>query len=98
MVALRWDERPSCFQASRRTPDTASKQGTETTFKQMPAPSVIVEGAYVTTSPDTEYDVWGSRFLLMKDFTADGVRPGREIVVVQNWLGELGRLVPLQRR
>ena len=25
------------------------------------APSIIVEGAYATTSPDTEYDVWGGR-------------------------------------
>jgi eukaryotic-like serine/threonine-protein kinase len=57
------------------------------------APSVIVEGPYVTTSHDTEYDVWEGRFLLMKDFTADGLRPGREIVVVQNWFEELGRLV-----
>ena len=62
------------------------------------APRVIVEGAYATTSFDTEYDVWEGRFLLMKDFAADGVRPGREIVVVQNWLGELGRLVPVKQR
>ena len=62
------------------------------------APRVIVEGAYATTSFDTEYDVWEGRFLLMKDFSADGVRPGREIVVVQNWLEELGRLVPVKQR
>ena len=60
------------------------------------APSVIVERPYVTTSYDTEYDVWEGRFLLMKDFTADGARPGREIVVVQNWLEELGRLAPVK--
>ena len=62
------------------------------------APSVIIEGAYATTSPDTEYDVWEGRLLLMKDSAAEGVRPGREIVVVQNWLGELGRLVPVKQR
>ena len=62
------------------------------------APNVIVEGAYATTSYDTEYDVWQGRFLLMKDSTADGVRPGREIVFVQNWLEELGRLVPVKQR
>ena len=62
------------------------------------APSVIVEGAYASTSFDTEYDEWEGRLLLMKDSTAEGVRPGREIVVVQNWLGELGRLVPVKQR
>ena len=54
--------------------------------------------AYATTSSDTEYDVWQGRFLLMKDSTADGARPGREIVVVQNWLEELGRLTVADRR
>jgi hypothetical protein len=34
----------------------------------------------------------------MKDFTADGVRPGREIVVVQNWFEELERLAPVKQR
>ena len=37
MVALRLDERPSSFQGSRRAPDTASKQGTETTFAPVAA-------------------------------------------------------------
>ena len=32
----------------------------------------------------------------MKDAAADGGRPGREIVVVQNWLQELARLVPVK--
>ena len=59
-------------------------------------PSIIVEGAYATTSGDTEYNVWEGRFLLMKDSTAEGVRPGREILVVQNWFEELRRLVPMK--
>ena len=60
------------------------------------APNVIVEGAYATTTYDTDNDVWQGRFLLMKDSTADGARPGREIVFVQNWLEELGWLVPVK--
>ena len=60
------------------------------------APSVIVEGAYASTSFDTEYDEWEGRLLLMKDSTAEGVRPGREIIVVQNWLEELRRLLPVK--
>ena len=32
----------------------------------------------------------------MKDSTAEGVRPGREIIVVQNWLEELRRLLPVK--
>ena len=55
-------------------------------------PIVAVEGPFVTASPDTDYDVWDGRFLLMKHH-ADGASRAREIVVVQNWTEELKRLV-----
>ena len=58
------------------------------------APRTIVEGPFATTSRDTEYDVWDGRFLFMKDFTAGGLQHGREIVVVQNLIDEIGRLAP----
>jgi serine/threonine-protein kinase len=60
------------------------------------ASTVIVEGPFVTTGRDADYDVWDGRFLFMKDFTVDGPHPGREIVVVQNLNGELGRLAPVK--
>jgi serine/threonine-protein kinase len=58
------------------------------------APRMIVEGPFATTGRDTEYDVWDGRFLFMKDFTAGGQQPGREILIVQNLNDELGRLAP----
>jgi serine/threonine-protein kinase len=60
------------------------------------AAKTIVEGPYATTSRSPDYDVWDGRFLLMKDFAADGERPGREIVVVHNLRDELARLAPVR--
>ena len=58
------------------------------------APETVVEGPFVTSAFDTDYDVWDGRFLLMKDHADDGVLPAQEVVVVQNWIQELRRLVP----
>jgi Tol biopolymer transport system component len=57
-------------------------------------PAVIVKGAYVTASTDNAYDSYGDRFLVMKNVLPNGARPRHEIVIAQNWFGELARLVP----
>jgi hypothetical protein len=57
------------------------------------APTVAVEGPYVTAGFDTDYDVWGGRFLLMKDSAEGAARAARQMVVVQNWQEEVRRLV-----
>ncbi len=43
------------------------------------AARTVASGKYVSTSFDTEYDVWNGRFLLMKDAGSDGMHTGREI-------------------
>jgi serine/threonine-protein kinase len=62
------------------------------------SPSKVVEGRYATVSPASgrTYDVSadGKRFLMLKRAPAsDGAAP--RIIVVQNWLEELKRLVPV---
>lgn len=50
-------------------------------------------------SPGRSYDVsLDGRFLMLKDATPAGeVPPPPQIVVVQNWLEELKRFVPVKR-
>ena len=64
-------------------------------------PRMLFEGDYVQEDPGqgaANYDVSadGQRFLLMKDAapTDQAASPEPQIVVVQNWLEELKRLVP----
>ena len=52
----------------------------------------VVRGPYAKPSWDTNYDVWGGRFLLLKSTAPP---PPNQIVVVQNWFEELKRLVPV---
>jgi eukaryotic-like serine/threonine-protein kinase len=58
-------------------------------------PAKLVEGPYLT-STGRDYDVSpdGHRFLMIKQVATDATSAPREIVVVQNWLEELKRLVP----
>ena len=60
------------------------------------APTVVVEGPYVTAGFDTDYDIWNGRFLLMKDHAESASRATRDIVVVQNWHEDVRRLVPVK--
>jgi len=61
-------------------------------------PAKVLEGPYEMELPQTSrtYDVSpdGQRFLVVKR-SANQVTP--QIVVVQNWLEELNRLVPTER-
>jgi len=58
-------------------------------------PAKLVEGRYLA-SAGRMYDVSpnGQRFLMIKRVATDTTSVPREIVVVQNWLEELKRLVP----
>jgi serine/threonine-protein kinase len=58
------------------------------------APTVAIKGSYVSAGNDTSYDVFGERFLLMKNVVPDGTMPRHEIVIAQNWFAELARLAP----
>ena len=60
-------------------------------------PAVAVKGNYVSPQTGRMYDVSpdGRRFLLIKDSRAEGAAPPPpQLIVVQNWLEELKRLVP----
>jgi serine/threonine-protein kinase len=77
--------RSVAIKATRVTPGPPSGWG---------APTVAIEGPYVTAGFDTDYDVWNGRFLLMKDDAEGPSRAARGIVVVQNWHEDVKRLVP----
>ena len=60
-------------------------------------PAILVNTAYATPSFPRAYDVSpdGQRFLMIKEGAAGTeTAPPASIVVVQNWLEELKRLVP----
>ena len=60
-------------------------------------PRLVFEGPYTNTAFGRSYDVSvdGRRFLMMKEaVSTDAATPPPQIVVVQNWLEELKRLVP----
>jgi serine/threonine-protein kinase len=60
-------------------------------------PKVVFEGAYTTPQGGRPYDVSpdGRRFLMIKEgAAAGGGAPQAQIILVQNWLEELQRLVP----
>jgi serine/threonine-protein kinase len=79
--------RSVAIKATRVTPGPPSTWG---------APTVAIEGPYVTAGNDTDYDVWNGRFLLMKDDAAAPSRAARGVVVVQHWHEDVKRLVPAQ--
>jgi hypothetical protein len=63
-------------------------------------PTKLFEGPYFLGAPTTgtrSYDVSpdGRRFLMVKDAGGDQTAARPEIVVVQHWLEELKRLVPV---
>ena len=65
-------------------------------------PAKLLEGRYVMTAggtPGRNYDVSpdGQRFLMMKEASADPTAAPPQIIVVQNWVEELKRLVPVER-
>jgi serine/threonine-protein kinase len=60
-------------------------------------PTVVLKGAYLSPQNGRMYDVSpdGRRFLLIKESRAAGEEPrAPQLIVVQNWLEELKRLVP----
>jgi len=60
-------------------------------------PAVAVKGNYLSPQTGRMYDVSpdGRRFLLIKDSRVEGAAPPPpQLIVVQNWLEELKRLVP----
>jgi serine/threonine-protein kinase len=59
-------------------------------------PAVVFERSYATPQGGRTYDVSpdGRRFLMIKEGTADDVASRARIILVQNWLEELKRLVP----
>ena len=78
------DRRLVVIKGIRITPGPPSSWG---------APTVVLEGAYVSAGFNTDYDVRDGRFLLMKE-SAGAASRAAEIVVVQNWHEEVKRLVP----
>ena len=61
-------------------------------------PAVVFKGTYLSPQTGRMYDVTpdGRRFLMVKEARAPGeAPPTRQLVVVQNWLDELRRLVPV---
>ena len=59
-------------------------------------PEIILEESYVAGTFGRTYDVSpnGERFLMIKDSGASDETPPAELILVQNWFGELERLVP----
>jgi hypothetical protein len=61
-------------------------------------PTLLVKEGYYTTPIwwGRSYDVSpdGQRFLMIKEGGADGTAAPASIIVVQNWVEELRRLVP----
>jgi len=60
-------------------------------------PTVVVKGTYLAPQTGRMYDVSpdGRRFLLIKESRAEGAAPPPpQLIVVQNWLEELKRLMP----
>ena len=59
-------------------------------------PAVVVEGAYLAPYSGRMYDVSpdGRRFLLIKQSREDKEPPPPQLIVVQNWVEELKRLLP----
>jgi hypothetical protein len=61
-------------------------------------PQVVVKAADVWPSPARPYDVSpdGRRFLMIKNAAPAAAAPARpQLVVVENWIEELKRLVPV---
>ena len=55
------------------------------------AARAVIRGRFATPTFDTQYDVWGDRFLVVK--TLEGTHGSRpQIVIVTNWFEELKRL------
>jgi hypothetical protein len=66
------------------------------------SPARVLEGRYyrgVSTNVSRTYDVSvdGRRFLMIKPATVDQTAPPASIVVVENWMDELRRLVRAKR-
>ena len=64
-------------------------------------PSKLLEGRYFTAigtgaNPTRHYDVTadGKRFLMIKEGSGDQATTAQDLIVVQNWMEELKRLVP----
>jgi eukaryotic-like serine/threonine-protein kinase len=59
-------------------------------------PAIVVKGAYLAPQSGRMYDVSpdGRRFLLIKQSRAEGEEQLPQLIVVQNWVEELKRLVP----
>jgi serine/threonine-protein kinase len=59
-------------------------------------PRVLFQGAYARPPGGRTYDVSpdGRRFLMMKEGTSGTGAPQAQVILVQNWLQELKRLVP----
>lgn len=65
-------------------------------------PEVILEKTYYSGGGATlgrTYDISpdGTRFLMIQEGGADGELASRQVLLVQNWLDELQRLVPTDR-